>query len=83
MIFSTPIQISVADVPPEVSSRTGVNPSREPFALEKAITLKKAARDYERHLITEALNRHGSTSEAVRALGIDPTTLTHKLKYKE
>jgi DNA-binding NtrC family response regulator len=39
-----------------------------------------AVQRFEKELIEDVLEKCGKTSEAARVLGIDPTTLTRKLK---
>lgn len=80
MIFAAPAQIAVDDLPPEILNSTRVAPRQDRLIPEKPTTLKKAVRDYERRLIAEAIDRWGNPSRAARILGVDPTTLSRKLR---
>lgn len=80
LIFSSTDQVSVCDLPDEISGCFSKGFKKDKNILEDVITLKKAVRRYERHLIEEALEKYGNASDAAKILGIDPTTLIRKLK---
>lgn len=85
LVFSSTSQISVCELPPEISgSRPGAftEQSIGLNGLNKDDTLKNAVWKYEKQLINEALNKYGKTNDAARILGIDPTTLARKLKRR-
>jgi transcriptional regulator with PAS, ATPase and Fis domain len=80
LVFSPTCQISLCDLPPEYlmkSSETGKGKSAD---LAEGLTLKEAVRQYEACLIKGALAKYGKVAEAASILGIDPTTLSRKLK---
>lgn len=81
IIFSTTDQISVADLPPEILNRQYIESGQNCSIAEKELPLKEAVRKYEFRLITQAINKYGSIPKAARALGIDPTTISRKLKH--
>jgi transcriptional regulator with PAS, ATPase and Fis domain len=79
-VFSSTSHISLGDIPPEISG-SGVDMCiKENIGPDNGMTLKSTVGRYERHLIKETLKKYGKTSDAARVLGIDPTTLTRKLK---
>jgi transcriptional regulator with PAS, ATPase and Fis domain len=79
-VFSTTNNISVCDLPPEVidsASKIGNKINGED---KNNMTLKESVRQYERNVIEKKLAKCGKVSDAAKLLGIDPTTLTRKLK---
>lgn len=62
--------------------------SREDMSLseamdENAVNLENMVNEYEKHIITKALEKYGSASEAARRLGVDKSTISRKIKkYK-
>ena len=80
MVFSTTGQISVCDLPDELSASHFDATSRENCCLKDEVTLREAVHQYERHVIQETLTKYSKTSDAAKILGIDPTTLARKLR---
>ncbi len=80
IVFSSTSHISLGDIPPEMSG-SGVDMCiKENIGPDNGMTLKSTVGRYERYLIKETLKKYGKTSDAAKILGIDPTTLTRKLK---
>ncbi len=80
VVFSPTEQISIADFPPKLLLQMGRCKESAGPVLDRGVSLKEAVRSYEKELIREALRRYGKVSEAARRLGIDPTTLSRKMK---
>jgi transcriptional regulator with PAS, ATPase and Fis domain len=80
IIFSSTNQVSVGDLPEELLGCTPESFQEYAPRLVDGVTLKMAVQRFEKELIEEVLEKCGKTSEAARVLGIDPTTLTRKLK---
>lgn len=80
LIFSSTNQVSVGDLPDELLGCTPESSQEQAPRLLDGVTLKMAVQRFEKELIEEVLEKCGKTSEAARVLGIDPTTLTRKLK---
>jgi transcriptional regulator with PAS, ATPase and Fis domain len=79
LVFSTTEQITLCDLPSEISGQPTAGGQADPV-MDGDMSLKENVRRYEQALIEKALQRHGKISDAARMLGIDPTTLTRKLK---
>ena len=74
IIMSERDLICAEDIPGEVKNAE----SSIPDHIGEGITLKAALRSLEHRLISAALRRHGTVSQAARALGVHPTTLWRK-----
>lgn len=80
MIFSSTNQVSVGDLPDELlNCSPEISPKQTP-RIEDGLTLKMAVQRFEKELIENVLGKYGKVSDAAKVLGIDPTTLTRKLK---
>jgi len=75
IIMSEGDVIGASDLPGEVRNAA----SSIPDHLGEGVTLKAALRSLEQRLISAALRRHGTVSQAAKALGIHPTTLWRKV----
>lgn len=80
MIYSSTSQVSVVDLPEELLSDPHTDNNGKDDWSNDGLTLKKAVQIFEKKIIEDALQKYGKTSEAAKALGIDPTTLTRKVK---
>lgn len=80
VVFSCTPQISVGELPEEILQDSVPQPQQDPIRPPPDRPLKQLVKQYERHLIEAALARHGKIATAARALGIDPTTLSRKLR---
>lgn len=80
IIFSSTNQVSVGDLPEELLGSTPESSQEYAPRLADGVTLKMAVQRFEKELIEKVLEKCGKTSEAARVLGIDPTTLTRKMK---
>ena len=80
-IISPTTQISIGDLPEDLFTTFSGDAAR-PAEMQPVpgATLKESVLRYEKTLILEALAHYNSTANAARALGIDPTTLSRKLK---
>ena len=81
VIVSPTTQISVGDLPEDLFS-TFAGDADRPAEMQPDhdMTLKESVRNYEKAIILKTLGHYSSTAKAARILGIDPTTLTRKLK---
>jgi len=75
IIMSDSDTLTLADVPRELHARP--EPVFDPAA--EGLTLKEALHALEARMITAALERHGTLTEAARALDVHPSTLCRKL----
>lgn len=66
--------ISVEDLPSRIINKNAVTPAI-PAVIQP---LKIALEDYERRLLSTALEKHGSSRKAAAALGIDQSTVVRK-----
>ncbi len=78
-VFSDSDLITVSDLPRDMLNRRAENGSIKGRLTENA-SLKDAVARFEEAMIQEVLQECGSAAAAARRLGIDPTTLTRKLK---
>lgn len=80
VVFTKTSEITMGDLPAEILEervRHRANASLDGFP---TTNLKSAVRSYERQLIRKALEKYGSFSAAAKQLGVDPTTLSRKLR---
>ena len=80
VIFSPTSQISVGDLPEEILQNNDRDPFKDKPDLPEGVTLKSAVKSYEQRIIRSALQKYGNLTSAARALGVDPTTLSRKLR---
>lgn len=81
LMTSASEQISMGDLPEDLFPNSSAPAANQTFApAHIKLTLKESVRQYEKQLIIDAMQEYGSTAKAAEALGIDPTTLTRKLK---
>jgi len=75
VILSDADTLTLSDAPGQLNSRTAscFDPSVE------GLSLKEALAALESNLISAAMERHGTLSEAARSLGVHPSTLCRKL----
>lgn len=81
VIVSPSTQISIGDLPEDLFTTFAGDIDR-PAELQhvQGQSLKESVRRYEKTIILKTLSQYNSTARAARVLGIDPTTLTRKLK---
>jgi transcriptional regulator with PAS, ATPase and Fis domain len=81
-VFSPTNNITVCDLPPEVMDSTfrRIENKINNDASENHVKLREAVKIYEKDIINRTLAKCGKVSDAAKLLGIDPTTLTRKLK---
>jgi PAS domain S-box-containing protein len=76
IIMSEGESITVQDLPSELRE----SDKKSYVTVEEGLTLKAALRNYEEKIISAALSRNATLSEAARSLGLHSTTLWRKMR---
>jgi len=70
--------VDVSDLPPHITS-CGTGPTSVAPGAD-GLNLRQAVRQFEAHILREALHRHGTQAKAARHLGIAQATVARKSK---
>ena len=83
MIYSMSPQVCVGDLPDDLLAVSAREPFEQILQMDPGQTLKTAVLKFEQYCIRETLKEYPKTSDAAKYLGIDPTTLSRKLKKNQ
>jgi transcriptional regulator with PAS, ATPase and Fis domain len=79
VIIPTTNLIGVDQLPPQIA-KTNQETKEYPLQLSKEMSLKEIREQFETHVIEEAIKRYGTAQMAARALQVNPSTISRKIR---